>query len=169
MALMGNSRGGARPGAGRPRAIGDPMRRLAIGARCEGLWHDAWARNLEQAIADAFAASDYATLISSAHSIPIGQRAAWLRSEDYETHAADVEEERRTLASMDATDDRPAPRLFRFEGKRPKGVKPRIIAAVAAWETEQNGETVSQRQVRECWDEYRRTINALKSNAPPET
>lgn len=153
-------RGGARAGAGRRPAL-EWDERFWVGATCEGLWNDAVAAAKNASIANFRDQSDLAAIYAKlAEKILPDGRKVFLESDDFEAHAYDVEEERRTLARMADDDESPVPRLFHVHVPRPMGKRQPIIAEVAARASERYAKPVSRRIVRECWEETRAALNS---------
>ena len=153
-------RGGSRPNSGR-KAILTWEERLYIGAECQVKFIAAAKEKQQAEIRRIFARSDYDAVIANVQMIPVNQRSAWLQSEQYETHCADVEEECHVIAGTDPearTDDgdaRPAPRIVSVAEQRPYGVRTKIISAVATDWSQRIGGNVSKSTVTRCWEELR--------------
>jgi hypothetical protein len=147
-------RGGRRDGAGRPSIL-DPLQRLAVGADCLAAY-----ASVAEGKADAELAriireqSDYAGVISNlAQFRSKSDRSAFCRSEAFDTHRRDVEEERHAMNGTSEAEGK-ASRLLSIKVERPRGVWAQIFADVSAAWSQRIGRPVSIGTVRKCREEY---------------
>lgn len=144
--------GGKRKGAGRKPKL-EPMARLAVGAHCERLWSDEYEAKLAKEV-DASLVNVH-NEHKSAHRIPIKERKAWVKSEAGQNHIEDVEDALRLDQGL-SDEDIPS-RLIQVKAKRPKGIRSKIMKAVA------EAEGISPRMAESCWKEFRRFQNEESS------
>ena len=142
--------GGKRAGAGRKRILTDCQEGW-IGARCAELWE----AELEKARAKAFEALAPAYLeeVAKAQSVPIDQRAQWLRSQAFEYHQDDIDSAIREDQGI--TDEEvEASRFVRIIPKRPYGRRAAIIAQVAAEASARYGTPIKASFVADAWKQF---------------
>lgn len=141
--------GGKRPGAGRPRKWPFEVL-LTVGQACENRWRDEVRRAFDAASAKLFGSdADLVSLWEAAQNVPMGERRAWLASEDGEMHRADVEVELDALAGSDGPEGGSS-RIVAISSKPPRGTRKHIIASVASQFA------LQQTEVDNLWQAYRR-------------
>lgn len=167
------TRGGKRPGAGRPRKpVLDDATRLRIGAEAEKLWDLARQRNRRRAIANMPRRKHIAAIHAKRQRIALSDRQQYLTSKEYVQDQEDLEGELWIAAGVDDMDDDgeddvdddgkddvddapPAPRVRHVKVPRPKGVKPKILQCLSQRWTRKLNKQVTCRMVESCWREVR--------------
>lgn len=147
--------GGRRVGAGRPPVL-DSLERLAIGADCEKISNDLWRSELQTKLNKLF--EDYDEARADAPRGSPDERKRWLASSAFEIYQNDIREERRSIAEI-VDGNLPAagatPMAVYVSAKKPRNVRPVIIARVACEWSQRLGRKINPSTVRLCWIEAR--------------
>lgn len=139
-------RGGARPGSGRPQAF-DALERAAIGATCfrrlsEERERLRWERHERRPGIDDLRTAQAAVV--GALTGPDKRLTALRKNVDVEVHAI-----RKAPAFVESPS-----RLFDVPMVRIKGIKPAVVAEVAAAFSREFGRLVTERTVKRCLAEH---------------
>lgn len=158
-----NKHGGTRSGAGRPLKW-NFYDVLTIGQACESKWREASNEALKARRAALAHADLIQSLQNGVQTIPVPQRKAWLESEAYAEHRADLEAWLHARAGTPFDDETAnyagdAPRRVTVSTKPPRGTRQRIICQVAK-ENE-----LTESAVDNLWQLYRRFEKELRESA----
>jgi hypothetical protein len=146
------SRGGKRPGAGRPEILTKKVK-LDVGGWCEDQWRQAQLAALKEQIDGDQRLVDYRQTVRRAHLTPVRDRARWL-DEHLPQHEADVAEDLRDALGSDNY-NAPPRRIIRYAQPRLKGIRDKIINdAIEHFKPTCPG--ITSRAVKAAWTRFRK-------------
>ena len=142
-----NSHGGKRGGAGRPQKWSF-LFVVKVGQACETLNKKAIEESLEQQKHDLFGQqTELEWHWAEVSKVPLNKRGQFLKSEAFEVHSQDINEELKMFANQK---DGEVNRVVKLKAKAPRGARKDILEQVA------KTFGLSTKQADNMWQAYRR-------------
>jgi hypothetical protein len=150
--------GGKREGASAPTKFSFEFK-IKVGQTCEQMWRNAIKDHLaSQKKILLEHDSDLKAHWSVAHEVPISERLAWLKGDEYSIYTYDFDVEIEELSKLLGEKNKGS-RIINLSKKPSRGTRRKILIAVA------KDHNLNEKQVDNIWQDYRELEKSLKSRS----